>query len=443
MSGPACRALRPGTGRPGHLEAAAAAGPPGDDPSSRARPPGGRDPRRIISVVAPPGYGKTTLLAQWAELSGPAFAWVSVDERDNDPKILLSYVARALDAVQPVGRRVFDALAAAASSVPGSVVPRLGAAFASMTVPVVLVLDDVHLLENQECRDALSVLAEHVPPGSRLVLAGRAAPPLRVARLRAEGRLLEVGPADLALTRPQAAALLARPWRWAPARWRRCISAPKGGRPGCTWRLHLAALHLREGGSLGAAAVSFGGDDRLVSEYIEAEFLATISRRQRTIPDPDRAAGADVRAAVRGGARTARPAATLAELARSNLLLVPLDRRGVWYRYHHLFRDMLLAELERPSPAYPDPAPAGRRLVPGQRPARGRAGVLDRRRGRRRGRPARGPGWRPSMPIAPGLRPCRRRASSLTAAELRVLPMLATHCRSRRSRPRYSSRRTL
>ena len=98
----------------------------------------------VVSVVAPAGYGKTTLLSQWAERNGQAFAWVSVDEADNDPKVLLTYVAEALDAVQPVGGRVFDALASPASSVPGSVVPRLGAAFSAMTTPVVLVLDDVH-----------------------------------------------------------------------------------------------------------------------------------------------------------------------------------------------------------------------------------------------------------------------------------------------------------
>jgi LuxR family transcriptional regulator, maltose regulon positive regulatory protein len=97
---------------------------------------------------------------------------VSVDEADNDPKVLLTYVAEALDAVEPVGRRVFDALASPASSVPGSVVPRLGSAFASMTAPVVLVLDDVHLLRNSEGRAALSVLADHVPAGSRLAFAG-------------------------------------------------------------------------------------------------------------------------------------------------------------------------------------------------------------------------------------------------------------------------------
>src|SRR5215471_6312301 len=99
-------------------------------------------PGPIISVVAPAGYGKTTLLAQWAERSAQAFAWVSVDETDNDPKVLLRYVAEALDGVQPVGQPVFDALASPASSVPGSVVPRLGAAFAAMTSPVALVLDD-------------------------------------------------------------------------------------------------------------------------------------------------------------------------------------------------------------------------------------------------------------------------------------------------------------
>ena len=90
---------------------------------------------------------------------------MSVDEGDNDAKVLLRYVAEALDAVEPIDARVFDALASPGSSVPGSVVPRLGSAFSSMTSPVVLVLDDVHLLRNSECRAALSVLADHVPGG--------------------------------------------------------------------------------------------------------------------------------------------------------------------------------------------------------------------------------------------------------------------------------------
>ena len=301
----------------------------------------------IVSVAAPAGYGKTTLLSQWADRDPRAFAWVSVDEADNDPKVLLTYVAEALDAIEPIGERVFDALASPASSVPGSVVPRLGSAFASMTSPVTLVLDDVHLLHNSECRAALSVLADHVPSGSRLVLAGRAEPPLRTARLRAEGKLLEIGAGDLSLTVAEAASLL------------RAAEVVLGDddvaelhqrTEGWPAGLYLAALSLREGGSLPGTAASFGGDDQFVSEYVESEFLTRISSSQRAFLTRtavlERMSGPLCEAVLETGGS----AAVLAGLARSNLLLVPLDRRGQWYRYHHLFRDMLQAELERVEP---------------------------------------------------------------------------------------------
>jgi ATP/maltotriose-dependent transcriptional regulator MalT len=122
--------------------------------------------------------------------------------------VLLAYIAEALNAIEPLDERVFAALASPVSSVPGSVVPRLGSAFSSMTSPVVLVLDDEHVLRNSECRAALAVLADHVPAGSRFVLAGRAERPLRIARLRAEGRLLEIGPGDLPLSLSEAESLL-------------------------------------------------------------------------------------------------------------------------------------------------------------------------------------------------------------------------------------------
>ena len=305
------------------------------------------DTHRIVSVVAPPGYGKTTLLSQWAERSTGTFAWVSVAESDNDPKVLLTYVAEALDAVEPIGERVFDALASPGSSVPGSVVPRLGSAFSSMSSPVVLVLDDVHVLRNRECRAALSALADHVPEGSRLVLAGRAEPPLRIARLRAEGRILEIGPAQLSLTREEASSLLANAGvvldeDEVAELHRRTEGWPVG--------LYLAALYLREGGLVAGAAVSFSGDDRFVSDYVESEFLARISRRQRVFLTQsavlERMSGPLCEAVL------SMPGSdeTLADLARSNMLLVPLDRRGEWYRYHHLFRDMLLAQLHRQEP---------------------------------------------------------------------------------------------
>jgi LuxR family transcriptional regulator, maltose regulon positive regulatory protein len=305
------------------------------------------DARSIVSVVAPGGYGKTTLLAQWAERNGQAFAWVSVGEADNDPKVLLTYVAEALNTVEPIDRRVFDALASPTSSVPGSVVPRLGHALASMSSPVVLVLDDVHLVHNSECRAALSVLADHVVAGSRLAFAGRDEPPVRVARLRAEGKILEIGPNDLSLTREEASLLL----RAAEVALGEDDVAELHKRTeGWAAGLYLAALYLRGGGTSEAAAASFGGDDRFVSEYLESEFLARISQQQRVFLTQtamlERMCGPLCEAVL----ELPGSAATLAELARSNLLLVPLDRRGQWYRYHHLFRDMLLAELERTEP---------------------------------------------------------------------------------------------
>ena len=135
---------------------------------------------------------------------------------------------------------------------PGSVVPRLRSAFGSMSAPVVLVLDDVHLLRKRECLAALSALADHVPAGGRLAFAGRDTPPLRIARLRAEGRITEIGPGDLSLTCEEAAWLL----RAAGISLgdddvaelhRRTEGWPAG--------LYLAALYLREGGSVPAGGV--------------------------------------------------------------------------------------------------------------------------------------------------------------------------------------------
>jgi LuxR family maltose regulon positive regulatory protein len=303
------------------------------------------DPRPIVSVVAQPGYGKTTLLSQWAaEDDGPAFAWVSVSEADNDPKVFLSHVAEALDAVEPLDDRVFGALASPSSSVAGLAVPRLGSAFRSMTAPVVLVLDDVHALHDPECRYALSAMADHVPGGSRLVLAGRVRPPLPTARLRAEGKILEIGPGDLSLTRAEASSLLRNA---GVALDEDEVAELHERTEGWPAGLYLAALYLKEGGSLGRAAVSPGRADLFINDYVESEFLSLISARQRAFLTQtavlERMCGPLCEAVL----DQAGSASVLAELARSNLLLVPLDGRGQWYRYHHLFRDILLAELER------------------------------------------------------------------------------------------------
>ena len=205
----------------------------------------------------------------------------------------------------------------------------------------------MHLLRNLECRSALSVLADHVPPGSRLALAGPLPPPLRVARLRAEGKLLEIGLGDLSLSPAEASSLLHNVrLALGPDE----VAELHRRTEGWPVALYLAALCLREGSSFERAAVSFGGDDRLVSEYVESEFFARISRPQRAFLTRtavlERMCGSLCDATL----GLHESAATLADMARSNVLLVPLDRSVEWYRYHRLFRDMLLAELRRREP---------------------------------------------------------------------------------------------
>ena len=240
------------------------------------------------------------------------------------------------------------------------------------------------------------------------MLAGRNEPPLRIARLRAEGRISEIGPGDLSLTREEAGSLL----RAADVTLGEDdLTALHQRTEGWPAGLYLAALYLREGGSPETAAVSFGGDDRLVSQYMEAEFLARVSHRHRAFLTRtavlDRMCGPLCEAVL----ELPGSAATLAELSRSNLLLVPLDRRRVWYRYHHLFRDMLLAELERTEPG----------LVP---VLRGRAARWRLRHGRpEEALEARELPSELARERSPGV----AGASSLTTAELRVLPLLATH----------------
>jgi len=162
---------------------------------------------RLLCVAAPPGYGKTTLLAQWAERRGGA-AWVSLDRRDNDPVVLLSYLAVALDRVGPVDPGLFRTLASPGAASAASLVPRFVASLSSMAWPVAVVLDNLEQLANQDCLDAVAEVALRLPDGSQLAMASRARPALPEALTRPSGLLLEVGPDELAMDGQEARALL-------------------------------------------------------------------------------------------------------------------------------------------------------------------------------------------------------------------------------------------
>ena len=226
----------------------------------------------VVCVVAPAGYGKTTLLAQWAQGKGSRVGWVSVDERDNDPAVLLTYIAVALDRVEPIDRSVVGALVAPGTSIVGAV-PRLAGAVAAMTEPVALVLDHVEPLVNQQCLDMIAELAVQLPQGSQLLLASRTRPPLPVALLRAQGRVVELGVEELAMDHQEARALLEDAGvGLGDAEAAQLIGRTEGWPVG----LYLAALALHTGGLQPGGGSVFTGNDRFMADYLWSELLGQL-----------------------------------------------------------------------------------------------------------------------------------------------------------------------
>jgi LuxR family maltose regulon positive regulatory protein len=300
----------------------------------------------VTAVVAPAGYGKTTLLAQWADHRVGGVGWVSADERDNDPAVLLAHIAAAVDGIEELDPSVFPAMGAAGSVAAGA--PLLADAIAALDVPIALVLDHFEVVTRRECLDAVGELALRFPEGSRLAVASRDRAPVPVARLRARGDLLEIGADDLSMGGQEAAALLKGAGvELAEAEVEDLVEHTEGWPVG----LYLAALAVNAGGrSQPESTLTFTGDDRFMGDYLRSEFLERVSPDEATFLT--RTSVLDQLCGPLCDAVLQRPgsAVVLDELERRNLLVVPLDRRRESYRYHHLFREQLRTELERREP---------------------------------------------------------------------------------------------
>ena len=303
---------------------------------------------RAVSVVAPGGYGKTTLLAQWAARDDRPFAWVSLDRRDNDPVVLLRHVAAALNEIIPVDPRLLDALNAPNSSIWSSVLPRV-AALVGEADDFVLVLDDTHEVRSEDSAEVLAILAEQVPDGSAFVISSRTEPVL-VTRLRSTSTLLEIGASELALTRREAELLL----RSAGARLSDEAFAELVDRTeGWAGALYLASLSLKRpdtGREVSGRGTVSGAGDRHFADYFHTEYLCTLDPERLTFLRRtsvlEKMSGALCDAML----ESSHSFDELESLKRSNLFLVPLDDDGIWYRYHHLFRDLLRRELLETEP---------------------------------------------------------------------------------------------
>ena len=304
---------------------------------------------RLVLVSAPAGFGKTTLLTEW--LAGPATpagerlaAWVSLDRGDNDPASFWTYVIAALRTAAPgVGEGALALLQAPGPQPNETVLTVLLNDLGAVADDIVLVLDDYHVIDAPVVQDAMAFLLDHLPPRLHVVIAGRADPALPLARLRARGELAEIRAAELRFTPDEAAAYLNEMMGLQLTA--RDVAALEARTEGWIAALQLAALSMQGRDDVAGFIAGFAGDDRYVVDYLVEEVL----QRQ-----PDRVQAFLLQTSILG--RLSGPLcdavtgqgggkAMLEALDRGNLFLVPLDDRRQWYRYHHLFADVLQARL--------------------------------------------------------------------------------------------------
>jgi LuxR family maltose regulon positive regulatory protein len=308
--------------------------------------------KRLTLVSAPAGFGKTTLLAAWcaAEKEHRPSGWVDLDRSDNDPKRLWTYVVEALHRMDPaVGEQSLAALQAPGTSLVDDVLPLLVNELAALTGPAVLVLDDFHLVEDVECHRSMAFLVERLPRTLQLVLSTRSDPPLGLARLRARDELGELRAADLRFTYEEAAAFLND--RAGVQLDRADLVTLHQRTEGWPAGLQLAALTLRDHPDPSASVAAFSGTNRHVVDYLGTELLhaqppetQAFLRRTSIL---ERLSAPLCDAVTQGGGS----AGILDRLERANLFLVPLDDQRAWYRYHHLFGELLQHELGVSEPA--------------------------------------------------------------------------------------------
>jgi LuxR family maltose regulon positive regulatory protein len=305
--------------------------------------------RELTLVCTPAGFGKTTLLADWARSSERLVAWLSLDGGDNDPARFWRYVAAALDQMRPgIGERVGALLRGPEPASLEAVVTVVINELAGLPEELTLILDDYHLIEAGSIHHTLGVLLERGPPRLRLILASRADPPLPLARLRARGQLAELRAADLRFTAEETTALLEEVAGLdLPAA---SLAALAARTEGWAAGLQLAALSLQGESDRSGFVATFSGSHRYVLDYLTEEVLARqpeqLVRFLLETSVLERLSGELCDAVT--GRSDSQP--LLEGIERANLFLVPLDEVRGWWRYHQLFADLLQARLHQQQP---------------------------------------------------------------------------------------------
>lgn len=302
----------------------------------------------LTLVCAPAGFGKTTLVSEWIAGCGHPAAWLSLDEGDNDLSRFLAHLIAALQTVAPgVGMRVLEVLGFPQRPPIETMLTTLVNDIAAVPREFALVLDDYHVIEAQPVSDVLAFLLVHLPPQLHLIIATREDPPLPLARLRARGQLTELRVTDLRFTSAEAADFLNRVMGLALAA--DDITALDVRTEGWIAGLQLAALSMQGRDDPADFIQSFTGSHHFVMDYLVEEVLQRQPAEVQTFllrtSILNRLCGSLCDAVLAAPAGTGQ--AGLERLAHANLFVIPLDDERRWYRYHHLFRELLRQRLQQ------------------------------------------------------------------------------------------------
>lgn len=296
----------------------------------------------LVSIVAPAGYGKTSLLAEWTGQDSRAIAWLALEEWHTNPTDFMRAILATFEEVELVDEELAQALESPEPDLLSTVLPAFASSLERCLRPIVLILDDAHVLTDPLALSVLATIVEHLPCGSQLVLSSRTSLGLPLGRLRAHRALLELGPRELAMNIPEAAGLLrAAGVQVAPLDVRVLLERTEGWPAG----LYLAALSARGEPDAGEALARFTGDHRVVADYLRDEFLSDLSDEQ-----VDFLVLSSILEELSGSLCDALLERTdsvhmLDGLIHDGFPLWVSDRGRVSYRLHRLLREMLLGEL--------------------------------------------------------------------------------------------------